>query len=292
MANLKDIKRRIGSVEKTQQITSAMRMVAAAKLRRAEAAIGAARPYAERMKRTLGEVAAAGGDAEHPLLAAREQVRKLEVVIITSDRGLAGAFNASVIKRAEALIQEREAGVDEVSITTIGRKAGDHAKRRRPSQHREAIETGSGWIEYDWAAAIAGELAERYASGDADEVVLVYNQFRSVMTQTPTVVQLLPFAPEESDGAEQTAETLPYSFEPTAEKLLATLVPRAIEVEIFRAVLENQAGEHAARMTAMESATRNTKDLIEALTLEYNRARQAAITRELVEIVSGAQALE
>jgi len=292
VANLKDIKRRIGSVEKTQQITSAMRMVAAAKLRRAEAAIGAARPYAERMKRTLGEVAAAGGDAEHPLLAAREQVRKLEVVIITSDRGLAGAFNASVIKRAEALIQEREAGVDEVSITTIGRKAGDHAKRRRPSQHREGTETGSGWIEYDWAAAIAGQLADRYASGDVDEVVLVYNQFRSVMTQTPTVVQLLPFAPEESGGAEQAAETLPYSFEPTAEKLLATLVPRAIEVEIFRAVLENQAGEHAARMTAMESATRNTKDLIEALTLEYNRARQAAITRELVEIVSGAQALE
>jgi F-type H+-transporting ATPase subunit gamma len=291
VANLKDIKRRIGSVEKTQQITSAMRMVAAAKLRRAERAIKAARPYAERMKQTLGELAAAGADADHPLLAARDEVKKLEIVAITSDRGLAGAFNSAVTKRADALVAEREAAIDELFITAIGRKSAEHAKRRRPLQLRQAIEIGSGWIEYDWTAAIARRLSERYADGEVDEVVLVYNRFDSVMTQTPVVVQLLPFAPPEGEG-EIDADALPYSFEPSATRLLTTLVPRAIEIEIFRAALENQAGEHAARMTAMESATRNTKDLIESLTLEYNRARQAAITRELVEIVSGAQALE
>ena len=264
-------------------------MVAAAKLRRAESAIAAARPYAERMKRTLGELAAAGGDASHPLLEQRERVARLEVVLVTTDRGLAGAFNSSAIKAAEALIAERAGDVEEVVITTVGRKAGEHMKRRHPSRVREAIEIGSGWVEYAWASGIARGLADRYARGEVDEVVVVYNQFKSVMTQTPAVVPLLPFAPE---GEEVDAEAAPYSFEPNAESILSALVPRAIEVEIFRATLENQAGEHAARMTAMESATRNTKDLIESLTLEYNRARQAAITTELVEIVSGAQALE
>lgn len=294
MANLKDIKRRIGSVEKTQQITSAMRMVAASKLRRAEAALKAARPYAMRMKQTLGELAAAGGDAEHPLLEVREEIHKVELVVVTSDKGLAGAFNSSATKAADQFIAERGHGIDELFITTIGKKAAEHYRRRRPGQLREVIETGGGWIEYEWAAAIGRTLSERYASGEVDQVVVVYNQFVSVMTQSPTVTTLLPFTPPETDetGTEIDAEKLPYEFEPSADKLLATLVPRAIEVELFAAALENQAGEHAARMTAMESATRNTKDLIEALTLEYNRARQAAITKELVEIVSGAQALE
>ena len=289
MANLKDIKRRIGSVQKTQQITSAMRMVAAAKLRRAESAIAAARPYAERMKRTLGELAAAGGDASHPLLEQRETVSRLEVVVVTSDRGLAGAFNSSVLRAAEAVIGERAASVDEFFVTSIGRKASEHMARRHPAHVREAIEIGSGWVEYAWAASIGRRLAERYTEGEADEVVLVYNEFKSVMVQAPVAVQLLPFA---SGEEEIDAAAIPYSFEPSAESILSALVPRAIEVEIFRAVLENQAGEHAARMTAMESATRNTTDLIESLTLDYNRARQAAITTELVEIVSGAQALE
>lgn len=292
MPNLKDIKRRIGSVEKTQQITSAMRMVAAAKLRRAESAIKAARPYAERMRQTLGEVAAAGGDVEHPLLELRENVKALEVVVLTSDRGLAGAFNASAIKAAEAVIAQR--GDDaSVSITTIGRKANEHFGRRYPDKVSQRYEIGVGWIEYAWCAEIAQRLASRYIDEDVDEVVLVYNEFETVMTQTPRAVQLLPFAPPASqESAEGASESTPYEFEPDPTQLLKTLVPRAIEVELFRAALENQSGEHAARMTAMESATRNTEDLIESLTLEYNRARQAAITKELVEIVSGAQALE
>lgn len=290
MPSLKDIKRRISSVKKTQQITSAMRMVAAAKLRRAEQAIKKARPYADRMRRTVAEVAAAGTDVEHPLLAARNEVHKVELVVLSSDRGLAGAFNANAAKRADAWIAERRHGLDALHITAIGRKAAEHFRRRRPGELREAIEVGTSWIEYEWAAAIGRSLAARYASGEVDQVVLVYNEFKSVMTQTPVAVQLLPLATPDASAAP--GDKLPYEFEPNAEKLLTTLVPRAIEVELFRAALENQAGEHAARMTAMESATRNTKDLIESLTLQYNRARQAAITKELVEIVSGAQALD
>ena len=289
MANLKDIRRRITSVEKTQQITSAMRMVAAAKLRRAEAAITAGRPYAERMKATLSEVAGALGEDVHPLLVSRETVQTLEVVIITSDRGLAGAFNANALKAADAVIAERK-GSAKLAVTAIGRKAIDHAKRRYPDDLVETYEIGSGWIEYDFAGEIARRLAHRYAEGEVDEVALVVNDFVSVMTQTATATTLLPFstgAKGDGDGE----EALPYSIEPNPEALLATLVPKAVEVEIFRALLENQAGEHAARMTAMENATRNTEDLIESLTKEYNRARQAAITTELVEIVSGAEAL-
>ncbi len=294
MPNLKDIRRRISTVEKTQQITSAMRMVAAAKLRRAESAIKAARPYAERMRATLAEVAAGGGDVEHPLLVPHETQTTTELVVLTSDRGLAGAFNANAIKHAEAVIRERGEMEGNLVITPIGRKSAEHFKKHYPKQVEQTYEIGAGWIEYPWAAEIAQRLARRYEAGEVDEVVLVYNRFQSVMTQVPVTAPLLPFASPEPEGDAPSGEDekSPYEFEPSAGALLATLAPRALEVEVYRAALENQAGEHAARMTAMESATRNTEDLIESLTLEYNRARQAAITKELVEIVSGAQALE
>ncbi|MGH0036094.1 MAG: ATP synthase F1 subunit gamma [Myxococcota bacterium] len=293
MPSLKDIRRRIDSVKKTQQITRAMRMVAAAKLRRAEDAIRSARPYAERMRETLGEVAKAQADVEHPLLQSREEVRNVEVVVITSDRGLAGAFNASVLKDAEDAMTARESeGGVRISITALGNKARDYFRRRRPEAIRFATALGNR-VEYAQAAEIAQDLARRFAEGEVDEVVLVYNEFVSIMTQRPTLATLLPFAPPggeaEGDGEE---EGLPYEIEPSPEKLLAVLVPKALEIEVFRALLENQAGEHAARMTAMENATRNTEELIERLTLDFNRARQAAITRELVEIVTGAQALD
>ena len=292
MPNLKDIRRRIGTVEKTQQITSAMRMVAAAKLRRAESAIKAARPYAERMRDTLSEVAAADGEAEHPLLQRHEAPDTLELVVLTSDRGLAGAFNANAIKEAESVIAGRRGSVGRLAITTIGRKANEYFKKHYPNEVTQSYEIGAGWIEYAWAAEIARRLASRYEAGEIDEVSLVYNRFESVMTQRPVAAPLLPFAPPSTEAAEDGDEKSPYEFEPNAKVLLETLAPRALEVELYRAALENQAGEHAARMTAMESATRNTEELIESLTLEYNRARQAAITKELVEIVSGAQALE
>jgi len=288
--NLRDIQRRIVSVQKTQQITRAMRMVAAAKLRRAEEAITLARPYAERMKNTLAEVTAAQSDVEHPLLEVREEVKNVEVVVITSDRGLAGAFNSGVLRSAEALIAKESVGLESLSITCLGRKATEYFRRHRASQVQATHEL-AGWITYGRAVEIAKPLAARFEAGETDRVVIVNNEFLSTMTQRPAAMQLLPFTSDELGGEGGEEAPLPYSIEPSPEALFAKLVPKAVEVAVFRALLENQAGEHAARMSAMESATRNTEELIEKLTLQYNRARQAAITTELVEIVTGAESL-
>lgn len=290
-------------MKSTQKITSAMKMVAAAKLRRAQDAIESARPYAQRMRETLEEVAAGSPDAEHALLDTRAEKteRTLEVVAVTSDRGLAGAFNNQICKAVESLIKSREGDFENIRVSCIGKKAGDFFKRRRPSQLELVHEVGAN-VTYGEAQSVAKQIAERFVDGQVDEVVFVYNEFVSTMTQTPRTVQLLPFVASEASKAKAKAkseaagededEKMEHEIEPSPEVLLSTLVPRAVEVEVYRAMLENQAGEHAARMTAMESATKNTEELIENLTLEYNRARQAAITRELVEIVTGAQALE
>ena len=286
MASLQDIKRRIKSVEKTQQITRAMRMVAGAKLRRAQEATESARPYAERMRATLAEVARSQKDAEHPLLEARE-VRAAEIVVVTSDRGLCGAFNSNVLKHAQQWIAQRQ-GI-QLTITTAGRKANEFFRGRYPDSIGGNYPQ-EGWVEYAQAAEIGRRVSTRFEKGEIDEVVLIYSQFVSVMTQSPTGVRLLPFSAD--DDGEQAEEASPYEIEPSAERLLRVLVPKAVEIEIYRALLENQAGEHAARMASMEAATRNTEDLIDSLTLKYNRARQAAITKELVEIVSGAEALQ
>jgi F-type H+-transporting ATPase subunit gamma len=285
--SLKDIKRRITSVRKTQQITRAMRMVAGAKLRRAQEAIESARPYAERMRATLAEVARAQRDSDHPLLVPREETRSVEMLVVTSERGLCGAFNANVIKAALAAVRSRQPGA-RVEISTAGKKAREAFQRRTPDALREHYPQ-DGWVTFGQAASIAGYLSRRYAEREVDQVVLVYSEFVSAITQTPRVVTLLPFSAGAADEA--AGEALPYEIEPDPAKLLSVLVPKAVEVEIFRALLENQSGEHAARMAAMEAATRNTEELIESLTLQYNRARQAAITKELVEIVSGAEAL-
>lgn len=292
MANLRDIKRRIATVKSTQKITSAMKMVAAAKLRRAQDAIGNARPYATRMRATLEEVSKSPLEETHPLLSVHDARRHLELVVITSDRGLAGAFNSNVLKAAEAVIKERGGEFKNVGLTLLGKKAVDFYRRRRPSLIQSESPIG-GDVRYDAAATVGRELARRYAAGEIDEVVLIFSRFVSTMTQSPTVSTLLPFTPPKAGlVAVSEEQALPFEIEPDPEALLAALVPKAVEVEIFRALLENQAGEHAARMTAMEAATKNTQELIEKLTLQYNRARQAAITRELVEIVTGAQALE
>jgi F-type H+-transporting ATPase subunit gamma len=269
-----------------------MKMVAAAKLRRAQDAIGNARPYATRMRATLEEVSKTTLDETHPLLAVHPERNHLELVVITSDRGLAGAFNSNVLKAAERTLRSRAGEFGDVGLTLLGKKAVDYFRRRRAHQIRYESPIG-GDVRYAKAADIGRELARRYAAGEIDEVVVVYSQFVSTLNQTPVVRSLLPFTPPKA-GLTAVAEdaSLPFEIEPDPAALLAALVPKAVEVEIFRALLENQAGEHAARMTAMEAATKNTQDLIEKLTLQYNRARQAAITRELVEIVTGAQALE
>ncbi len=291
MANLRDIKRRITSVQSTQKITSAMKMVAAAKLRRAQDAIENARPYALRMRATLEEVATGTLEDAHPLLEVHEEKKSLEIVVVTSDRGLAGAFNSNVLKAAEAVLEQRQGQFEKVGLTLLGKKAGDYYERHRPDAISQTAAI-DGNVTYEKAVDVARELARRYVAGELDEVVLVFSEFISTMTQQPRVSQLLPFTPSEDSREAGDAEHLPFEIEPDPETLLAALVPKAVEVEIFRALLENQAGEHAARMTAMEAATKNTEELIESLTLQYNRARQAAITRELVEIVTGAQALE
>ncbi len=293
MPSLKDIRRRITSVKKTQQITRAMRMVAAAKLRRAQTAIESARPYADRMRETLREVAASGAGSEQPLLLAREKVRRVDVIVITSDRGLCGAFNANVLKRAQADIKAREAGVESLSIIPVGRKSAEQFRRRRAGQVIKTF-TGIARVEYAHAVELAGYVTGRFLSGESDEVLLIHSEFVSTMTQRPRCARILPMISEDDAAAAPAAgepAKLPYAIEPDAESLLRVLAPKALEVELYRALLDNQAGEHAARMTSMESATRNTEEMISALTLQYNRARQAAITKELVEIVSGAEAL-
>jgi F-type H+-transporting ATPase subunit gamma len=286
LPNLKDIQRRIGSIKKTQQITRAMRMVSGAKLRRAQAASENARPYADRMRATVSQVSQGVSEDAHPLFEQRESVKKVEFVLATSDRGLCGGFNSNVIKFLAKLIAEREAEGSEISITTAGRRGLDFFRRRRAGQ-LEGNYPQQGWVTYAQATVIAKAVSARFISGEVDEVVVAYNEFVSVMTQTPKSIRLLPFT---ADG-EVSGDTLPYEIEPDSETLLAVLVPKAVEVEIYRALLENQTGEHAARMAAMESATRNTEELVEKLTLQFNRARQAAITKVLVEIVSGAEAL-
>jgi len=288
MPSLKDIRRRITSVRKTQQITRAMRMVSAAKLRRAQAAIEAARPYAERMREMLVEVALSQG-AEHPLLTAREAVRKIDFFVITSDRGLCGAFNANVLKRALAEIIEREPKLERVAIHAVGRKTVEFFAHRRAGLIENRF-VGIAKVDYGHAIELADVASRRFLSGEADETWLVHSEFVSTLTQTPRIVRLLPFVPERGP-ATSTTEEPPFTIEPSPEALLAVLAPKALQVAFLRALLESQAGEHAARMTAMEAATRNTEDMIASLTLRYNRARQAAITKELVEIVSGAEAL-
>ncbi|HTY18280.1 MAG TPA: ATP synthase F1 subunit gamma [Myxococcota bacterium] len=287
MPSLKDIRRRITSVRKTQQITRAMRMVSAAKLRRAQDAIESARPYADRMRDTVAELAASPLDAAQPLLTARDPVRRVDFLVVTSDRGLCGAFNMNVAKLAEAEIAAREASVESVGLLLVGTKGADYFRRRRNRQIVRVV-PGLGRVEYEHAVRIAAFASERFLSGQCDELVLIHSVFVSTLSQRPQSERLLPFG---APTAAAPAPKAPLTTEPTADRLLGVLLPKALQVEIFRALLDNQAGEHAARMTAMESATRNTDEMIGALSLQYNRARQAAITKELVEIVSGAEAL-
>ena len=283
MPSLRDLRRRIQSVKKTQQITRAMRMVSAAKLRRAQERILAARPYSNRMIRMFQDVLAANPELDHPLLQPPKAPGRLELVVVTSDRGLAGAFNANVLKLAQREIAQHTREFEGLSLYVIGRKAGEFFRRRRPGD----IDVAKlfGVARYDTAAEVAGHLAKRYLAGEISAARIVYSEFASALSQTPRVVRLLPAQ------VEKAADAVPFSAEPDLTKLLALLVPKTFEVAIYRALLESEAGEHGARMTAMEAATRNGEEMIGSLTLRFNHARQAAITRELVEIITGAEAL-
>jgi F-type H+-transporting ATPase subunit gamma len=281
----RELRRRIASVRTMQKTTRAMKTVSMAKLARATQAVHAARPYAERIREVLASVVAGADPEAHPLLVPREPVRRLEVVVFVSDRGLCGAYNANVIKRAEALIARRRSGLESVALVPVGRKAAEYF-RRHPQGTVPRAFSGIRIVTAEVAREIASFLAERFVAGEVDETVLVYSEFVSALTQRPNEVPLLPVRAAEAKAA----TPLRYEIEPSPEGLLATLVPRAVEFAVFRALLENQAGEHGARMTAMDSATNNTSELIRRYTLEYNKARQSAITAELVEIVSAAEA--
>ncbi len=287
MASLRDIRKRIKSVKSTRQITRAVKMVAAAKLRRAQDAIIAARPYASTLDKVIAEVMSRAEGAGHPLLTRRE-VKKIEVLVLTSDRGLAGGFNSNVNRRALKFLME-QGGKYEVHITTIGRKGGDFFRSRGYSMRKD-YPGMMNKVSYAGAAEVAEELAARFLKGDIDAVYLANNEFISAISQRINFTQLLPFetAPAAADGGVKTD----YLYEPSAEAVLEKLVPQALKIKIFRALLDSVASEHGARMTAMENATKNAGEMIGELTLFYNRSRQAAITKELMEIVSGAEALK
>ena len=287
MATLRDIQRRIRSVQSTQKITRAMKLVAAAKLRRAQERILSARPYAGKMGELLGNlVSAAGTDgAPHPLLEQREGPRR-QIVIITADKGLAGAFNSNVIRRALELV--RQSNVAEVTLVVVGRKARDFYRRRQWTIKRDLI---GFWdrLAYSHASELADYFMQQYLDGEVDEVVLVYNEFRSVVLQRPVREQLLPI-PRKAEGEGDTT-AVDYIFEPDPRAILDELLPRHVRTQVFRALMESLAGEYGARMTAMEAATKNAKEMIDVLTIQFNKARQERITKELLDIVGGAEAL-
>jgi F-type H+-transporting ATPase subunit gamma len=290
MPSLKDIRRRISSVKNNRKITKAMKMVAASRLRKAQNAILELRPYAIDTHEVLSSVARRAGDADvHPLLAHRV-AKEVMLVVITSDRGLCGGFNANINRAADQYLKSPEHEHEHITLATIGRKGRDYFRRRNREIRHEFTKVYEG-LDYQKAAEIARVIIASYTkeNSDLDAVYLVYNEFKSAMTQKVTVEQLLPIVPlpvPEDDGG------VDFIYEPTKKQLLDRLLPMYVEVELYRALLESQASEHGARMTAMEAASSNANELIARLTLDYNRARQAAITRELMEIIGGAEALK
>jgi F-type H+-transporting ATPase subunit gamma len=285
MASLKAIRRRISSVQNTQKITKAMKMVSAAKLRRAQDAATSSRPYAEKLTAMLSNVAARVGTESHPLLQSRDPVKSIHLLLITADRGLCGGYNSNLIRKASAFIAEQ--GNDRVRVTFVGRRGFDFFKKRGVDIANKHINLFGG-MTHALAQEISEKIQKEFIAGETDAVYLIYNRFRSALVQTPVVERILPLQPEMKDEAVM-AE---YLYEPAGALLLDRLLRQYVSVVIYRAFLEATASEHGARMTAMDSATSNASDMIDRLTLDMNRARQAGITKELMEIVGGAEALK
>ncbi len=286
MAALSDIKRRIKSVKNTQQITKAMKMVSAAKLRRAQEDIAAARPYADKMSEMIASLAGKVSGDSHPLFS-KEATGKSEIIVIASDRGLCGGFNSGLFRVAERFLVENNDS--EISLDLIGKRSIEYFKRRDAGEVKAALPIGNKRPDYELAASIASGIIDNYLSdGGTDEVYIVYSEFQSALVQTPTIKKILPMEPPEEEEAEQSQ----LLFEPSPEGVLDSLLPKYVEVEIFRALLESAASEHGARMTSMDSASKNASSMIDSLTLQYNRARQASITKELMEIIGGAEAIQ
>ncbi len=291
MASLKDMRNRIGSVKATQKITKAMQMVAAAKLRRAQDAAQNARPYAERMAAVISNLAAGVTGGQGPrLLTGTGSDQTHLIVVATADRGLAGGFNSSIIRAARERIASLQAQGKDVKILAVGKKARDPLRRFYPGKVVEAYDlSAERTLTLSVAQPIADKILQMFEDGEADEVTLFFSRFKSVVSQQPTARRLIP-----AEVAEETTTDLGgaiYDYEPSEEAILETLLPRNITVQILSALLENMAGFYASQMTAMDNATRNAGEMIADLTLQYNRSRQAQITKELIEIISGAEAL-
>ena len=284
MPALIDIRRRIRSVKSTQQITKAMKMVSAAKLRRAQEAMFAARPYARKMMEVLNSLASRANPEAHPLLQDRGAGRVL-LVVITGDKGLCGAFNSNIIRTATRFLTERPAGTAELGL--VGRKGRDFFRRRAFKIRAERVGLFSSTLRYSAARELAGELMNAFTSGEVDQVFLVYNEFKSVIQQRVVIDRLLPI---ERHALQPQEPQLDHLYEPSPEAIFAQILPKHVEIQVWRALLESYAAELGARMTAMDAATNNATEMIDRLTLYMNKVRQAAITKEIIEVVSGAGA--
>ena len=290
MPSLLDMRRRIKSVKNTQQITKAMKMVAAAKLKRAQDRVTAARPFAQKMSEVLGSLSAKiGDDFSHPLLDARGDEKYL-IVLVSADKGLAGAFNANVIKATQAFMKEN-AG-KETTMIPVGRKGRDFFKRREIKFNEEHVGlTGAGSINHTDAMAIAQNIVKTFTEDETiDKVFLVFTEFKTVLSQKPIVEQLLPIPRLAAENDAETSAQAEYIYEQPASEIFGKLLPKQVETQIYRSILESVASEQGSRMTAMDSASKNAGELIDSLTLNMNRIRQAAITKEIIEVVSGAAA--
>jgi F-type H+-transporting ATPase subunit gamma len=290
MATLRDIRRKIGAVKKTQQITKAMNMVAAAKLRGAQQRMEGFRPYAAAFAKMLGNMAGRVEPEIHPFFQQAEPLERIGLVLMTADRGLCGSFNVNLINTAVKFIREKEAEGLEVSLICVGRKGRDYFRRRKREMLAQYVDV---WNKFDFtnAVTVAREIMSAFLNGDVQEVHLIHSTFINVAIQRPLLVQLLPIKPTEAEAEEEGVST-EYLFEPPMEQFLEYLLPKYINVQVYHGFLENSTSEHAARMTAMDNAQSNCKEMINNLTLVMNKARQAAITKELMDIVGGAEALK
>lgn len=295
MATLREIRGRISGIKNTQKITKAMKMVAAAKLRRAQESIVAARPYARKLGGLLRHLVTQVDPTLNPLFRPRE-VRRVAVVVVTADRGLCGAFNANIIKTAEQELRSTYGGLLEtdhgVKLVTVGKKGFEYFRKREYVLYAKYVGVFAG-LDFNTARQIATQLTEGYLKGEFDKVVVIYNEFKSVIQQRIVIEQLLPIPPEEARAHEEHGHAqVEYIYEPSSREIIDALVPKHLNFQMWRILLESNAAEQGARMSAMDNATENARDLLRELTLSFNNARQAAITKELLEIVSGAEALK
>ncbi len=292
MPSLQSLRRKIAAFKNTQKITKAMKMVAAAKLKRSQDRILAARPYAHQMRSVLGNLSRRVNRMAHPLLQKREG-RKVEVLVVTSDRGLCGAFNGNIVRKSAEFVRQCEARGQQVALSIVGRKGRDYF-RRRPWPIRQEWTGVFDKLSFEHAVDIGGDLTDQFIRGTFDELYVVYNEFKSAIQQRVIVEKLFPVDPAVEFGADESAPQLggSYLYEPDEAELLNALVPKHFQVQTYRILLESAAAEHGARMAAMDGATRNAGQLIKKVTLYYNKTRQAAITKELMDIVGGAEALK